>query len=36
LRAAQTLAEQLHGQVLNDKRQPFDEASKAYYLNLIS
>lgn len=35
LRAAQTLAEQLGGQVLNDKRQPFDEPSKARYLSLI-
>ncbi|SMB83880.1 cell division protein ZipA [Pasteurella testudinis DSM 23072] len=36
LRAAQTLAEQLGGQVLNDKRQPFDQISKDYYLTLIS
>ncbi|TNG91634.1 cell division protein ZipA [Pasteurellaceae bacterium USgator11] len=36
LRAAQTLADELHGQVLNDKRQPFDQASKEYYLSLIS
>ncbi|TNH00776.1 cell division protein ZipA [Testudinibacter sp. TR-2022] len=36
LRAAQTLADELHGQVLDDKRQPFDQASKEYYLSLIS
>ncbi|MGV6988433.1 cell division protein ZipA [Testudinibacter sp. P80/BLE/0925] len=36
LRAAQTLAQQLGGQVLNDKRQPFDESSKNHYLSLIN
>ncbi|KGQ69669.1 hypothetical protein OA57_10430 [Chelonobacter oris] len=36
LRAAQTLAEQLNGQVLDDKRQPFNEQSKNHYLSLIS
>lgn len=36
LRAAQTLAQQLGGQVLNDQRQPFDENSKNHYLSLIN
>ncbi|MGR6980873.1 cell division protein ZipA [Testudinibacter sp. P27/CKL/0425] len=36
LRAAQTLAQQLGGEVLNDKRQPFDENSKNNYLQLIN
>lgn len=35
LRAAQTLAEQLGGQVLDDQRQPFDENAKNRYLGLI-
>lgn len=36
LRGAQTLAEQLDGILLDDKRQTFTEASKDYYLNLIN